>query len=1154
MLDEMSDADAPQFVKDKFHLLAAAQPHRIDQVQRQQREDSADAAASTGAASATLASSVGSTAAAASSAAGTDSPVTLLRRSQSTDSENMAEMVGERVDVASIDDVGSGADESLEQHNQMLQQMHQHFEVPSLEKLVSYFACMFWVGNTPVPSWLFVTENFLAFLPKLVKKRRVLLPLISVAAVERESGKPTITIKSKDDVAYHFSALNAGQVYRVLQQLWGAAMARVLRRTERASAIIEQQWARNQHAGGKRSSIVNNSLDRALSSEDLAGTVHDSMLDSVDFDFDEGDGKSADLIAPPGGIDPTADTTLESLALARRQSSFMRLFRLPRNEQLVAYYGWARLALRRFDLNSGLTGEVVWLGVTEDIPAAAGDDAPSPTSAGARGRALSGASHRVQQMPATLIKGEIWLSANFVAFSTPDKMLLLVVPLVRIAGFDRRVTLVGGGSPVRLLVRGGEDIFLVAKDAAAAENLYHRWAKIVDDKAALIAAQQAAAAQAAQSGLVLMEKRIPTSLLLDRAQFSSDFAEKEPKRLEAWHLYTRHYGDGVTMARTTQLRTLCRNGLPHELRAKAWAFLSGAAYGRDLQVQEYEQLLLADAADEKVKLAAAAAVAAARAAAGVAPGSSGPEPKNVREEIENDLHRSLPEHDLFQTPDGIAQLRRVLRAFAMWNPEIGYCQSMNILTAMLLTVQDEEAAFFTLRVIVEQLAPEYYRPSMIGSNVDQRVFAELLSTTFPKIAKHLADIGLPVMIISLPWFLCCYIGFVPFEVAMRILDCFFLEGPKVLFQVGLALFAVHQKRVVGTKDPVEVREILRDRIDPNELLKIAFDDFGGLQYDRIRAMRARHKFQTIRDLQEKNKKTQLRDLQRITEFTMPELETFYHAYDHVLGTASENSLSLARFEQLFVQFLPWWTHRVAAIPVDLVLRSLHLQVAGFISLREFVTLMSLFLAPVKHADDLLKFVFRLFEAGVDYLDRRRLGDAIELVYIVASSADLVPLKASPDARLIDDAVRAAALSPQHVTHDDFARLVQTPPLAAALGLFSAPAAAPAPAPAATLSSSSSSSVDVAAASPAPAAAAVAGGASAAASSLIDFEVDWNAAPSAQQPDAQQETATAAAAAATAVDDDDMLVFGFVAPTSPAARPAGGDGGASSSSLISFDGF
>ena len=74
---------------------------------------------------------------------------------------------------------------------------------------------------------------------------------------------------------------------------------------------------------------------------------------------------------------------------------------------------------------------------------------------------------------------------------------------------------------------------------------------------------------------------------------------------------------------------------------------------------------------------------------------------------------------------------------------------------------------------------------MYGTLLDQRVFESLVEKTMPIIWDHLVKNDVQLSVVSLPWFLSLYINSMPLIFAFRVLDVFFLEGPRVLFQVGL---------------------------------------------------------------------------------------------------------------------------------------------------------------------------------------------------------------------------------------------------------------------------------------------------------------------------------------------------------------------------------
>eukprot|EP00879_Flechtneria_rotunda_P023420 GHRR01024772.1.p1 GENE.GHRR01024772.1~~GHRR01024772.1.p1 ORF type:complete len:349 (+),score=155.28 GHRR01024772.1:760-1806(+) len=120
-------------------------------------------------------------------------------------------------------------------------------------------------------------------------------------------------------------------------------------------------------------------------------------------------------------------------------------------------------------------------------------------------------------------------------------------------------------------------------------------------------------------------------------------------------------------------------------------------------------------------------------------------------QIDKDCRRTFPGHDWFSDPSagGAAALKRVLSAFCLAAPQLGYCQGMNFLTGGLLlllllpieqqqqqglavqqtsssggdigqgatTAAAEAAVCGCLLCIAEEVLPGYYSPAMVAPQV-----------------------------------------------------------------------------------------------------------------------------------------------------------------------------------------------------------------------------------------------------------------------------------------------------------------------------------------------------------------------------------------------------------------------------------------------------
>lgn len=299
-------------------------------------------------------------------------------------------------------------------------------------------------------------------------------------------------------------------------------------------------------------------------------------------------------------------------------------------------------------------------------------------------------------------------------------------------------------------------------------------------------------------------------------------AARESVKADLWKLHFLDHGTGISTYRTAKARDLVLMGIPEKLRGELWMLYSGAINELETHPGYYDQLC-----EGSIGLHSIAS-----------------------EEIERDLHRSLPEHPAFQSHLGIGALRRVLNAYAHRNPSIGYCQAMNIVCSVLLLYASEEEAFWLMVALCERLLPDYYNNKVIGALVDQNVLDELVREYMPELHEKLAPLGVLSMI-SLSWFLTIFLSVMPFESALQIVDCFFFDGARVVFQVALAILNFNQDALSKVRDDSEAMTILSGYIeniritDISNLVKDSYSKYGKIDEEMIEKLRMKHRIRLV---------------------------------------------------------------------------------------------------------------------------------------------------------------------------------------------------------------------------------------------------------------------------------------------------------------------
>uniref|UniRef100_A0A914W1J8 Rab-GAP TBC domain-containing protein n=1 Tax=Plectus sambesii TaxID=2011161 RepID=A0A914W1J8_9BILA len=625
----------------------------------------------------------------------------------------------------------------------------------------------------------------------------------------------------------------------------------------------------------------------------------------------------------------------------------------------------------------------------------------------------------------THTRGRLYLSKHFICFeSRIPRLVTLVVPMMEVTSVEKFETTGEAGVSNGLLVCTKHKTTVLLTGLPDRERVLQ---KISDFTSKLpveaVSMERIAERRRTSSSTIRRSTSGDDTTSFDESVILLEGLVKKypldsspnPTLVKKWTKLFDEYGRGLCMYRTAELHRLLLEGATDDIRGDMWMACSGAAAEMALNDGYYVKLLRS--AQGKCNLAL--------------------------DEIERDLHRSLPEHPAFQSGPGIDALRRILTAYAFRNPNIGYCQAMNIVGSVLLLFNAEEDAFWLLVAVCERLLPDYYNTKVVGALVDQGVFGHLLGEVRPELHHKLKELGLDDMV-ALSWFLTVFLNAVKFDAAVRILDLFFFDGAKLMFQVALQMLDANSEVILATKDDGEALLALSkytdsitvemdgdDKVNVGTLLGASYEHFGeALSNEAIEQLRLKYRLKVVQGLEDSQMRSIIKSVGADCKFSNEELEVLYNLVkeEHLLSwrnrlnplvskeallerpnpdpcCQSQYRLDFDLFSQLLPRLLPWPIND--QIPVR-AFRLLDASDTGLLTLRD----LACFLGIIFKGDtaDKLRLFYRLhLPPALLATDLESPISTSEHAELAAEATDLLPSE-DPDETLVMSAVAATTIS------------------------------------------------------------------------------------------------------------------------------------------------
>ncbi|KAG0253869.1 GTPase-activating protein [Actinomortierella ambigua] len=224
--------------------------------------------------------------------------------------------------------------------------------------------------------------------------------------------------------------------------------------------------------------------------------------------------------------------------------------------------------------------------------------------------------------------------------------------------------------------------------------------------------------------------------------------------------------NGVVKRNPKQLTKMIQAGVPPALRGPIWQLL---AKSKDPQLEaSYAELLKSSSPHEK--------------------------------QIHRDLSRTFPNHEYFQDAEGPGQeaLFNVVKAYSLYDTEVGYCQGLSFVVGpLLLNMPDEEAFCVLARMMSTYEMRGHYTPDMKMLQLRLFQYEQLMEECVPFVHRHFQVQGIRSTMYASQWFMTLFAYKFPLDLVFRVFDIVFVEGVEALLRFAIALLKANHDRLLS---------------------------------------------------------------------------------------------------------------------------------------------------------------------------------------------------------------------------------------------------------------------------------------------------------------------------------------------------------------------